>query len=194
MQALTASAENLRLDGTRATEALAVPSFEAEWFHVACRLRRCECRVFGTLAVGAGVDLAAVTWRLASALAECASGSVALVLPAAAELRDLPPRELPRRELPQSALTTAQAHVEHLRAWPPSVAALDECLARLAREHAHVVVVLPDDDVAGAHIGARELLDGIVLVARLGQVAESELLSENHRSNARHLGVVLLES
>jgi len=71
-------------------------------------------------------------------------------------------------------------------------ASLETILARDRARFRHLLVLLGGFEELGEHLGAAELCDGVVILARAGVSDEDELLARRDEVGSRLLGVLLL--
>jgi hypothetical protein len=149
---------------------------DAIWFRAACRLRRLKRKAIGLVGVGEGVDACDVALYLAPALVEACDAPVAVLLP---------------YERAVSAIEWEGVSLARAQHWPPDPDAMAAAVTVLCRDHGQVLVPLPYPEPHANEV-AREL-DGVVLVARVGGVRESELAACRASFGEKQLGVLLLD-
>jgi len=151
-------------------------------------------KVVGLLPASNDIGVPGVGVQLGLALAEVSLGTVAFVdanlrWPAilSAEVANAEP--FATRWLRGSlALLTPQ----RIQAAGAGVPQLRQLLASGSELFAHVLVDLTGFKKLGEHLAAMQLVDGVVIVARVGRTTEGELLRLGHELPAsRNLGVML---
>ena len=180
------------------------PDVRAECLRVARRLQHAQRRIIGLLPASNDVGIPAIGVHLGLALGEVTGGTIAFVdanirWPAISEIAvGEPVRTGPAAE-DESAFVTRWLRGSLALLTPPRAGAAGAGVPQLARViqqggelFAQVLVDLTGFKKLGEHLAAIEMVDGVLVVGRVGQTTEGELLRLNHElPESRNLGVLL---
>lgn len=158
--------------------------FDEHSYRTARLLRDAGRSVIGFWTCDPPVDAVMAARHLAAPLHHASGGRVAVVLPPAAEDFDA---DAEGHRPPLDGV-----HEVQLSHSPQPMRALEQALAALRQDHAHVLVPSMGIGLEGDQLAAAARMDGLVLLARTGLVDERQLLGLQRQLGARTLGVLML--